>query len=266
MDTSKPTTRPDLFANASNAPDSGNRILANLEHGSSAAQPGRALAARLRPSRIVAMLGVLAMAMGVLAWLTLRSLGEPQLGKQFAISERNQAVTESPQEVERLAAAIVNEPLQPAPAAPAKEDRAAVAEQIAESAPRQEAAPPQATRGARQPAPWGAAPVRPAARSVAAAPAHAAPRKPAPAKAAVVQVATADNDVALLAALVAHANSQPQAYGRNRDVVVRTDSDSTEALLARCQRLGAAEGELCRARICSGQWAHEAACRAGAAD
>ena len=67
--------------------------------------------------------------------------------------------------------------------------------------------------------------------------------------------------MALLAALVAHSGSQPSAILHTRDVVERRDGNSTDSLLRRCQRLGGAEAGLCRARICSGQWLHEAACR-----
>lgn len=52
-----------------------------------------------------------------------------------------------------------------------------------------------------------------------------------------------DTDVALLSALVAHANE--------RDVVEPRAGDSTESLLQRCGRVGGEEGRLCRVRICS---------------
>lgn len=228
LDSSKPSTRPDLFSQTAQGPDHSKRILATLEHGGqAAAHATRAPAARFRLTRGAVLLGALAAFMAILAWLAFRSVTEPRLGKQLAIIERNAAVTESPQEVERMAAAIVNEPLQPAPAA--------------------------ATRPASRTAAAPLVPNRPAA-----------PRKPARVKAAThaeTQTAAADADVALLAALVAHSSSQPPAYARNRDVVERGESDSTKALLARCHRLGAAEGGLCRARICSGRWEHEAACR-----
>jgi len=49
---------------------------------------------------------------------------------------------------------------------------------------------------------------------------------------------------------------------RNRDIVVRRPEDSTEALVRRCRELGLIEGELCRIRICSGNWGKESACTA----
>ena len=52
-----------------------------------------------------------------------------------------------------------------------------------------------------------------------------------------------DTDVALLSALVAHANA--------RDVVEPRGSDSTASLLQRCRRIGGEEGRLCRLRICA---------------
>jgi hypothetical protein len=74
-----------------------------------------------------------------------------------------------------------------------------------------------------------------------------------------------DTDVALLTALVAHANKPTVTIAeRSRDVVERREGDSTAQLLARCQQLGLIEGMLCRSRICSGRWEADAACRAPA--
>jgi hypothetical protein len=68
------------------------------------------------------------------------------------------------------------------------------------------------------------------------------PRRPAP-----------DTDVALLSALVAHANDS--------DVVEARGGDSTESLLQRCRRVGGEEGRLCGIRICATR-AGDSACRA----
>lgn len=107
------------------------------------------------------------------------------------------------------------------------------------------------------------------------------------------QAAHADKDVALLAALVAHGATQsaPRATSpaartvdntsksaknniqsasaatavktreRNRDIVERGSTDTTDALLQRCKKLGLFEGELCRWRICSGLWDSDSACK-----
>jgi hypothetical protein len=64
--------------------------------------------------------------------------------------------------------------------------------------------------------------------------------------------AAPDTDVALLSALVAHANA--------RDVVEPHGSDSTESLLQRCRRVGGEEGRLCRLRICASR-AGDGACQ-----
>ena len=112
------------------------------------------------------------------------------------------------------------------------------------------------------------------------------PLQPAPASgASSAQRAGKDSDVALIAALVAHV-SHAEAGGKeagksgpkaararaepairkerpiesSRDIVVRNDEDTTEALVARCRALGLIEGELCRLRICSGRWGIDAAC------
>ena len=47
-----------------------------------------------------------------------------------------------------------------------------------------------------------------------------------------------------------------------RDVVERQPGETTTALLGRCKALGFLEGQLCRIRICSGQWDSDAACKA----
>ena len=84
-----------------------------------------------------------------------------------------------------------------------------------------------------------------------------------------------DSDVALLAAIVAHDKGRfaasddkvdsarrttVKAQVKARDIVERKPGDSTESLLQRCKRLGSPEGDLCRTRICSGQWSAETAC------
>ena len=84
-----------------------------------------------------------------------------------------------------------------------------------------------------------------------------------------------DSDVTLLAAIVAHDKSRfaasddkadsarnpaLKAQVKARDIVERKPGDSTESLLQRCKRLGSPEGNLCRTRICSGQWSAEPAC------
>ncbi len=66
----------------------------------------------------------------------------------------------------------------------------------------------------------------------------------------------ADSDVALLTAIVAHANGLAAA----RDIVEARMADSTESLLQRCGKVGGEEGRLCRLRICSTRHA-DAACR-----
>lgn len=112
------------------------------------------------------------------------------------------------------------------------------------------------------------------------------PLQPAPASdPPLAQRTGADSDVDLIAALVAHV-SHAEAGGKgagksgpkaararaesairkerpiesSRDIVVRNDEDTTEALVARCRALGLIEGELCRLRICSGRWGIDAAC------
>lgn len=46
----------------------------------------------------------------------------------------------------------------------------------------------------------------------------------------------------------------------NRDIVVRHAKESIAPLVKRCRALGLVEGELCRIRICSGNWGKDPAC------
>lgn len=95
-----------------------------------------------------------------------------------------------------------------------------------------------------------------------------------------------DDDVNLIAALLARVSPHAEAAGKqgghkrtvaspshagtvgqnqiasNRDVVIRSDGDTTESLLKRCKSLGFFEGELCRIRICSSLWGKDPACPA----
>jgi hypothetical protein len=99
--------------------------------------------------------------------------------------------------------------------------------------------------------------------------------------AALTRDQTADSDVALLSAIVAHdsestaapvktnakvragakqANKAKAAEPVNTDIVERKPEDSTESLLLRCKQLGFLEGGLCRWRICSGRQDTDTAC------
>ncbi|NRR34177.1 hypothetical protein HSX11_28800 [Oxalobacteraceae bacterium] len=95
----------------------------------------------------------------------------------------------------------------------------------------------------------------------------AAPASARPASEAAIAAAkpSADSDIALLTALVAHAG-RPAAVAtdHNRDIVERSETDKTETLLQRCRQLGMIEGMLCRSRICAGRWEDDVACRAPA--
>lgn len=248
MDDSKHTKHPQLFSFDAAGGDS-RRILASLEQGGRQGTPPAGIA-RLRPGQLALGLGLLMMMACGLAWMSYIGMNAPLQRPDLVAARQVPQVTE-PHEVERLAAAIVNQPL---PAmAPAARRQAPV--QPPASAPA-DGACTVAANGPRRIA--ADVPSRLAAQT----PAGAPPRTTMPAP---VPSGT-DNDVALLAALVAYPGRQPPVIEHNRDVVERLDGDSTPALLRRCQRLGGAEASLCRARICSGQWLHEAACRTTIAD
>lgn len=271
MDKSTPTQRPELFSAAPSG-GGGRRILASLENSGKTHTPGGRLA-RMRPSYLVMLLMLLAIVSAGLASISYYGMAPVQRSQVWAPVEPytdrapQPAPDDVPEEVKQRAAAIVNEPLpaigparhrQAAPqAAPkavptgataggvAPNDQAARAAQTAASI-GNPAMPvhPQLRAHSNPPARPGIQPVRPHDTQ------PEAPVRPAP-----------DSDVILLAALVAHSGGQPSAMYVSRDVVERRDGDSTEVLLRRCQRLGGTEAGLCRARICNGQWLHEAACR-----
>ena len=285
MDKSKPTQRPDLFSAPQTGSSDSRRILASLENSGKASAPG-AFLVRQRPSHIVAGLTLLAVLAAAVACFSYAGMEPAQHNKEFVISQRHTPMVLAPQEVERMAAAIVNEPLpaiMPGAAraarqaalarnqAPATETKAA-AGKAAPSHSRERTLPPVQvwTPGSAAHASGYAHSQAPTSASTATRP-RAAAHASAIAAPARLSVAAAqpDSDVTLLAALVAHTGGQAPGASTvqaSRDVVERKDSDSTDALLHRCQRLGGIEASLCRARICNGQWLHEAACRAPASD
>ena len=176
----------------------------------------------------------------------------------------------APEEVERRAAAIVNEPL---PAmAPYRHKQAATSAVAPAAAPAPAAPVPAPLPASAHPAlhtEGGAQALQ--RRQLSHQASHQARHRirhvqPAGPVRIAATAAHADNDVTLLAALMAHTDGQPSGIPHTRDVVERRDGDSTDVLLRRCQRLGGPEAGLCRARICNGQWLHEAACRTPLSD
>jgi hypothetical protein len=253
LDKSTPTQRPDLFSAAQSGGGS-RRILASLENSGKAQSPAARLA-RIRPSYLVMLLMLLAILSAGVASISYYGMAPAQQSKAWtsaaplSIHAPQAAPADTPEEVQRLAAAIVNEPL---PAiVPARHRQAA-----------NQAMPAAAPAAAARPA------LR-AERSPQARPGIQVNKTHSTAHEGTLRLASAappDSDVTLLAALVAHSGSQASAMHYSRDVVERRDGDSTDALLRRCQRLGGAEAGLCRARICNGLWLHETACRMPVSD
>lgn len=255
MDTSKP--KPDMMA-ASSTSGGGKRILADLEHGATqAAKPARVSGWTIDGWTVG--LGVLLLLMCGIAWMVHEKKITPST---FKYSEsRSRQTVETPRidmpatAAVGQAAAIVNETTS-ATSAP----QIGVTDQATLDVQRLPAHTEQ-PRGAQHAQANSSAATR--------TPQAAAAAKAAPAR-NVAGVATAspaapDTDVALLTALVAHANKPTVTVPeRSRDVVERQHGDSTAELLARCQQLGLIEGMLCRSRICSGRWDADAACRAPA--
>lgn len=255
MDKSKPAQRPDLFCAPQAGSSDSRRILASLENSYKSGAPATALE-RLRPGHLVLGLALLAMLAAAVACYSYVGMAPAQRNKAFAVSKRQTPLVTAPQEVERMAAAIVNEPLPAIRPATHKQVVAPLAAAVTSATPTTTApaAPASTARGRT-----------PAAQTTRA---HSQPSLSAIAAARPRVAALQDSDVALLAAMVAHTGGQtaapvPQAI---RDVVERKEGDSTDALLRRCQLLGGVEAGLCRARICKGQWINEAACRAPVVD
>lgn len=247
MDTSKP--KPDMMA-ASSTSGGGKRILAHLEHGARPAVRSVRVSGWTIDGWTVG-LGVLLLLMCSVAWMMHEKKITPST---FKYSEsRSRQIAAAPR-VEMpvtaaagQAAAIVNESPAAATVAQAGASRSTSGQTSTQSAHTQARTNSIAMSGMLQTAPQKTTITRNAIGV-----ATASPVAP-------------DTDVALLTALVAHAN-QPTvtAAERSRDVVERQPDDSTAQLLARCQQLGLIEGMLCRSRICSGRWDADAACRAPA--
>lgn len=220
---------PNLLARAvpATAPAEGNRILSQLEHG--AAAPAATAAARWRP--------------GWWPWAG-GAAGLAALGLAALLHEP--AGTPVPEPAPMPAPAVARAappPLAPRPRPDAAQHAATI---VNDAGPPVPAPPKPAATAALAQAPRKAPPVRQAATRATASRAVAA--------------APGDSDVALLTAMVAHAQRQDGAPAPARDVVLRRDDEDTAGLLQRCKQLGMIEGMLCRSRICSGRWDSDPAC------
>ena len=293
MDTSN--QRPDLLAPVRGAAGTGTRILATLEYGNRL--PGKIKPApRWHLDGWTAGMGVAVLVMAALAWMS-REAAISGAGRPWASSHSNPSFSTSPErssgQITPARNAAVSSVIATPPAA-VPEPSAATIVSLPESAP-----PPLA----RNPALAAAAPapsqpmLATATAPVAPVPAMASPRAAAKSAApltshgaaaiasaslhetvvsrsssavaaranAAAPAATnpSDTDVALLAALVAHAGASTHVTpDRSRDVVLPQQGEGTTLLLARCKQLGLIEGMLCRSRICSGRWENDPACRA----
>jgi hypothetical protein len=257
VETSKP--KPDLMAGAasSHRPATDKRILAHLEHGAKTPVRAASVPGWTIDGWTIGLFGLLLL-MCVMAWLlhdrtitpgTFRSSAS---GGAIAHVATRHAAPAQPVAETAQAAAIVNVAADEAVVETETPTAATVAiANAANSASTANATPPSAVH-AQTPRATGAATSKPLAR---------APATPASATPPI----SADTDVTLLTALVAHAGKPTSVTPeRSRDVVERQDGDTTPQLLSRCKQLGVIEGMLCRSRICSGRWDTDVACRAPA--
>lgn len=251
-------TRPSLAGRVQ--PDQ-RRILASLEHG--VADLAQAPRSHLRLATVSA--AFLAGLAGALWWLSIASQAPQRTAEHLpaAPAAPGRAMPVAPPEpmaeaaMAGPAAAIIDEPL--ALARPRSADSSG--RQHLDSAPSAAPAIKQAAPSTSLPAgPRLAAPARRPAAPVRDQPARKSPRAAGP--------PAYDSDVALLTALVAHANNKSAPSltkvaapgAANRDLVQARESETTGSLLGHCKQLGFIEGMLCRSRICSGRPAGDAAC------
>ena len=220
---------PTLLAGADTAATQGggNRILSRLEHGG--APPATTPAMRWRPGRRHWTAGAALLAAPFIAMLVHETASLP--------APPPAATTPVP------ASVAVAPPAVPPPAPPLPHG-AQAATIVNEAAPAAPPAPAVANPGAARKA--ASPPVR-----------QAAARAPVSRPAAAVP---GDSDVALLTAMVAHAQRQDGTTAPVRDVVLRREEEETASLLQRCKQLGVIEAMLCRSRICSGRWDSDPAC------
>lgn len=250
-------SKPTLLAAQRPTRDGGRRILASLEHGALTLEQERVPSWKL--NGWTTGLCVLLLTTTALAWTVHRSALTSPPADELAPHAVVLATTGP------LLAHVVTAPAAPNQAAAIINDTAApVQVEIVRRADPQRPAVAQTAAPANAaavpgPVPRNAAP-RPARDVVASA--HPPGLHNAKMHAVVAAAPSADTDVTLLTALVAHASQPATVIAQpNRDVVERGDNDTTAELLRRCQQLGLIEGMLCRSRICSGRWENEAVCR-----
>lgn len=227
--------------------DPSKRILHQLEQGRSDAR-----AAAPRPPQrhfayaFVVVCAVVVLAVGVVSWGT-DPVQRPVPARDPVFKPEAPTVASNEVEAERLAAAIVNEPLQ--------QHMAAQTRQPERAAPvRGDAAVPATVAEARGPhSNAGAAGARARVAKAFSPASVQALSKP-----AGTAAAAADSDVALLAALMSHSSG---------DAVERQPATGSVAMqLRRCARLGAQDAAQCHARACTGHWGQNSACRVTVAE
>lgn len=256
-DSPKPS-RPSLLTPAQQEEADRNRILSTLESGGGAGKP----AARRGPSRyaLAAMgLGVLALAVGVGMWVTRETAHDDAMATVVAASK------EAPP---APAAAPVPPPAAPAevsadevlasaaPAAVINEDRAA------QQAPEKQQSLSEMLNAGGEPAPKAGHDViskaleTPSAGAAPKSVAKAAPKpKPKPVvkevKKAPSEPATTpeqESDIALLSALVAHAQAAERAEAASKKPKL-----SVKEQLAQCKKLSKSKAAQCHERVCEGR-------------
>lgn len=231
------------------------RILDQLEQGRGTVRP---LPTRAPGRHAVYACGlvvlVVALATGVVGW------GTDSASRPASAPVRNPVfrplappVARSERDAERLAAAIVNEPLQQHVLAQSRQpERMAGPETRAASS-----AAVATTRSA------ALAAVRPNLTAPGRAPGRAAEGT-----ANVSAEAVGDSDIALLAALMAHANGMDAGTRAAGSAGAAKPAGTAEAAarLQRCARLSGAQAAQCKARACAGHWGQSSACRVTVAE
>ncbi|USX23979.1 hypothetical protein NHH73_15220 [Oxalobacteraceae bacterium OTU3CINTB1] len=260
-DESPKSSRPSLLTPAQQEEADRNRILSTLESGSGAAKPA-AKRGRTRPVVVGLGVALLAAAVGMGIWVT-RETANNEVMTSVAAASKDQPPAPAPASAAAPAPAAAAEVsadevlASAAPAAVINDDKAA------QQAPVKQESLSEMLNAGGQPAakpghdvlskaletPSGASP---APAKSAAKPVPKPKPKPAPkeAKKAPAEPATTpeqESDIALLSALVAHAQAAEKAEAPKKPKL------SVKEQLAQCKKFGKTKAAECRARICEGR-------------
>lgn len=256
-DESPKSSRPSLLTPAQQEEADRNRILSTLESGSSAGKPGAKPAAKRGRSRLAwaaVGVGVLALAAGVGTWLT-RETAQGEVMASVAAASKDVPAQPAPAAAAPAPAApaevSADEVLaSAAPAAVINDDRAA------QQAPEKQQSLSEMLNAGGEPAPKAGhdvlskaleTPSKSAAKPVAKPKPKPAVKETKKAPSAPATTPEEESDIALLSALVAHAQAAERADTAKKPKL------SLKEQLAQCKKFSKAKAAQCHERICEGR-------------